>query len=143
MAFCLAIKCHQLNAPENGKVLVRGMTFHSTAFLMCDKGYTLKGEVIRTCLANHSWSGRQTICEPGKFVFKSIFICHHLVLASTDPQLFRRLICNCAAQVRVATVTPVISTVDCNTNPAWSTSNFVFLIWDKLVSQCLCLSDMG
>ena len=59
----VAIKCHPLRVPGNGKVFGKGMSFNSSVILTCNKGFTLNGNAIRTCQANRSWSGKPATCE--------------------------------------------------------------------------------
>ena len=57
-----AIRCPQLENPENGEVTLSGDTPFSTATYVCDSGYELKGVQIRICEIDGTWSDQAPFC---------------------------------------------------------------------------------
>ena len=56
--------CSALTTPSDGSVnYSNGTTYLSVATFDCRVGYTLEGNMSRTCLANESWSNDDPICE--------------------------------------------------------------------------------
>eukprot|EP00118_Oscarella_pearsei_P023342 m.278886 g.278886 ORF g.278886 m.278886 type:complete len:1499 (+) comp40615_c0_seq6:5702-10198(+) len=51
--------CPKLTAPANGQVYIYG----SDALYSCDYGFTISGNVVRKCQANHQWSGNAPKCS--------------------------------------------------------------------------------
>ena len=51
------------DAPANGQRSGSGTTFGSTVIYTCSRGYTLQGDIRRTCMANGHWSGRASTCD--------------------------------------------------------------------------------
>ncbi|KAL4236643.1 biological adhesion [Mactra antiquata] len=56
---CIKFKCPTLNAPINGRVLVRG----TSAQYVCNPGYQMKGPNRRTCQSDDQWSLKAPTCE--------------------------------------------------------------------------------
>ena len=61
--------CSQLSDPANGIVRWTGLTTGSLAVYICDSGYELSGEQIRTCMSNGMWSGQEPTCIRKKNTF--------------------------------------------------------------------------
>ncbi len=61
--FYLAIICPKLDNPDNGRVVVSGLTPSSIADYTCDKGFKLIGTSWRKCLDNGEWSGEAPVCK--------------------------------------------------------------------------------
>ena len=57
------VDCGPLNNPGNGRVVLTGTTFGSTATYSCQKGFALVGSSTRTCQANRVWSGQAPVCQ--------------------------------------------------------------------------------
>ena len=57
-----AIDCGDLNSPSNGQVTLTGTTFGSTATYECNTGFTLMGNMERTCQDDGNWSGNEPTC---------------------------------------------------------------------------------
>ena len=57
--------CVQISSALNGQIQCTGsqVTDENCTFT-CDPGYDLTGSNLRTCQANHTWSGDTTICSP-------------------------------------------------------------------------------
>ncbi|XP_064397067.1 CUB and sushi domain-containing protein 1-like isoform X5 [Halichondria panicea] len=60
---CNSIDCGPLTDPGNGLVMVSTTIFMSTAAYSCNSGYTLEGDISRTCQFNGSWSGAEPACN--------------------------------------------------------------------------------
>ena len=59
-----AVGCGGLEHPRNGMVSTpRGTIFPEAAFYVCDLGYRLSGDDVRTCTADRVWSGMDPSCE--------------------------------------------------------------------------------
>ena len=59
--------CSGLPNPANGQVTLSGIIEGSTATYMCDVGYILDGDEIRTCVRNSAtipgdWSDSEPTC---------------------------------------------------------------------------------
>ena len=63
LCFSIAIDCGPLTDPGNGLVMVSTTIFMSTAAYSCNSGYTLEGDISRTCQFNGSWSGAEPACN--------------------------------------------------------------------------------
>ena len=58
------VDCSALSNPANGQVShPGGTTFGQTATYSCNPGYTLVGDITRTCQATGQWSGDAPICQ--------------------------------------------------------------------------------
>jgi hypothetical protein len=55
--------CPGLEPPQNGSVSAPVTDIGSTASYQCADGFTLAGDVSRTCQADGTWSGRAPTCE--------------------------------------------------------------------------------
>ncbi|XP_064386119.1 sushi, von Willebrand factor type A, EGF and pentraxin domain-containing protein 1-like isoform X4 [Halichondria panicea] len=58
------VSCGSLDDPINGRVTTTGTTLSSIATYTCDTGYTLTGDMTRTCQANRDWTGLEPSCNP-------------------------------------------------------------------------------
>ena len=56
------IDCGSVPSPPNGDVTLSGTMFSSVANYSCKVGYTLSGDVSRTCQANGMWSNTEPSC---------------------------------------------------------------------------------
>lgn len=61
--FFLAVDCGPLSVPMNGSSSGNITVFPNSVQFNCDPGFILDGSVIRTCQANGTWSGFQTLCS--------------------------------------------------------------------------------
>ena len=70
------VDCGPLGDPENGMVSASITTYNSMATYSCNTGYTLTGNVSRTCLANGLWSGSEPNCtsKPKIIKFQSVIV---------------------------------------------------------------------
>ncbi|CAH1797704.1 unnamed protein product [Owenia fusiformis] len=59
---CIINDCGTLPAPSNGTVDSTTSTFNTTVTFSCDDGYSLSGSTSRTCQANSTWDGTETVC---------------------------------------------------------------------------------
>ncbi|XP_035694888.1 P-selectin-like [Branchiostoma floridae] len=59
---CTKIVCPDLSPPLNGHV-TGGTEYGDTAVMTCDEGFSLVGDVTRTCQDNKQWSGTQPTCQ--------------------------------------------------------------------------------
>ena len=60
---CSAQRCPSLDPPQNGQVVVSGLTSGSTATYSCLGGFSLVGNEVRTCLENGIWSSVPPFCR--------------------------------------------------------------------------------
>ncbi len=60
--YTVAVDCGPLTDPTNGFVTVPITTFGSTATYTCITGYTVTGDMTRTCGAGGMWSGSDPTC---------------------------------------------------------------------------------
>ena len=60
--FSAAVDCGSLSAPRNGSSLGNFTVFPNELLFYCDPGFLLGGSSTRTCQANGTWSGIETIC---------------------------------------------------------------------------------
>lgn len=60
--FFLAVDCGPLSVPMNGSSSGNITVFPNNVQFNCDPGFIVHGSVIRTCQANGTWSGFQTLC---------------------------------------------------------------------------------
>lgn len=56
------VDCGGLPSPDNGRVILSGTEFGSSATYFCDADLLLVGESVRFCQENGSWSGEQPSC---------------------------------------------------------------------------------
>jgi hypothetical protein len=61
---CRLVECDSLEEPTNGKKHGDARIFAATVFFSCEIGYVLTGSANRTCLADGTWSGNDTFCNP-------------------------------------------------------------------------------
>lgn len=57
-----AVDCLELESPVNGMVALIGTTFMNTATYSCNEGYSVDGDMLRTCLSSAVWSGSEPSC---------------------------------------------------------------------------------
>lgn len=62
MLASLGVNCDRLDAPDNGQIRLTGTTLGSRAMYICNKGFMLEGDALRTCQENGEWSGEDPIC---------------------------------------------------------------------------------
>ena len=55
--------CGSLQDPQDGRVVLSGTIFGSTATYNCNTGFILVGEQTRTCQASGEWSGKSPFCR--------------------------------------------------------------------------------
>ncbi|XP_064386127.1 sushi, von Willebrand factor type A, EGF and pentraxin domain-containing protein 1-like isoform X2 [Halichondria panicea] len=61
---CVVVDCGPLTDPSNGMAVnTPTTTFESTATYSCNTGYTLTGNMTRTCQAKGDWSGSAPTCD--------------------------------------------------------------------------------
>ena len=60
--FISAGVCNELSHPDNGFVMWTGLTSGSFAVYICNIGFMMTGERIRTCMDNGMWSGQEPNC---------------------------------------------------------------------------------
>ena len=76
--------CSELSDPANGAVTWTGLTTGSNAIYICNNGYQLNGDQIRTCMSNRMWSGQEPTCIRMKNAF---VMCTHLYRKRTVRKL--------------------------------------------------------
>ncbi|HJL19970.1 MAG TPA: hypothetical protein RMH99_30175 [Sandaracinaceae bacterium LLY-WYZ-13_1] len=64
-ATCTPVDCGAPPMPTNGTATASETTFGATATHTCDAGYDLVGDMLRTCLADGTWSGSTPMCLIG------------------------------------------------------------------------------
>ena len=90
-----AIECPQLYAPNHGSKLGSQVTYNSQVYFSCDRGYKLRGNEVRRCQNNKTWSGQETTCQ-GLRSFRNH--CHKfLVMKLRIPPEYLR---HCSSQAR-------------------------------------------
>ncbi|XP_026693188.2 sushi, von Willebrand factor type A, EGF and pentraxin domain-containing protein 1-like isoform X4 [Ciona intestinalis] len=63
-ALCVVMKCGLLHQPSHGSIICDSSDhYNSTCTIRCNDGYSLSGSSVRTCGANHAWSGSETLCQ--------------------------------------------------------------------------------
>ncbi|XP_077971175.1 sushi, von Willebrand factor type A, EGF and pentraxin domain-containing protein 1-like isoform X2 [Styela clava] len=61
---CLLATCAKLKNPANGEVeCTKGNSYQSSCTFTCEEGYELSEKVVRTCKANHLWTGNEVTCN--------------------------------------------------------------------------------
>lgn len=63
LAVIPVVSCPQLTDPSNGQVSVTGLEPFSTATYVCDPGFVLFGDEIRTCSEEGVWSKDEPTCQ--------------------------------------------------------------------------------
>ena len=63
VSLALTVDCGNLNDPSNGQVTLTGTTVGSLATYQCNSGFSLVGNMERTCQDDGSWSGTDPICD--------------------------------------------------------------------------------
>ena len=58
----IVVDCGSLTSPPNGQVTVSTTTFNSLATYACNTGFTLEGNMQRTCQDSGFWSGTDPTC---------------------------------------------------------------------------------
>lgn len=61
-----AVDCGPLSAPKNGSFVGDSTVFPNSLLFACNLGFILDGSYRRTCQANGTWDGLETVCI-GKF----------------------------------------------------------------------------
>ena len=62
-SFSTVVDCGSLGDPSNGQVTLTGTTVGSTATYECNTGFTLMGNIERTCQDDGDWSGTEPTCD--------------------------------------------------------------------------------
>ncbi|MGH0173419.1 UNVERIFIED_CONTAM: hypothetical protein FKN15_065536 [Acipenser sinensis] len=60
---CEAVKCHTLEAPQNGSMNCSDFRYNSSCQFSCAEGFDLKGAESLTCRASGQWTGEPPQCE--------------------------------------------------------------------------------
>ncbi|XP_022100203.1 sushi, von Willebrand factor type A, EGF and pentraxin domain-containing protein 1-like isoform X2 [Acanthaster planci] len=60
---CQPIRCHNLPVPSHGAIHGDDRTHNKSVTYTCNTGYRLLGPSVRTCTADHTWTGDFPICE--------------------------------------------------------------------------------
>ena len=60
--FLEGVTCLLLADPDNGQVIVGGVTVGSTARYICQSGFVLQGSDETTCLSSGTWSNLPPVC---------------------------------------------------------------------------------
>ncbi|KAM4706820.1 sushi, von Willebrand factor type A, EGF and pentraxin domain-containing protein 1 [Discoglossus pictus] len=60
---CESVTCSKPKEIENGRFILSGLTFTSTASYECITGYSLQGPLTLTCEASGKWSGETPSCQ--------------------------------------------------------------------------------
>ncbi len=82
------VDCGPLTDPTNGMVDIPTTTFESTATYSCtNNGYTLNGDMTRTCLATGDWSGSEPACDSTLIISTLVHCVHCCITASSSLQL--------------------------------------------------------
>ncbi|RXM99040.1 P-selectin [Acipenser ruthenus] len=63
---CGAVKCHSLEAPQNGSMNCSDFRYNSSCQFSCAEGFDLKGAESLTCRASGQWTGEPPQCEAVK-----------------------------------------------------------------------------
>ena len=63
--FCLLTECGEVEAPANGVMNVKGLTFGHNITFECNKGYKVNGTFIIECLSSGNWSSSAPTCSLG------------------------------------------------------------------------------
>ena len=58
----VAIDCGSLSVPMNGSSSGNSTVFPNSVHFQCDPGFLLNGSAIRTCQANGTWGGLESLC---------------------------------------------------------------------------------
>lgn len=61
---CVPIRCSKPDNIERGYVSGTNYNFGAVIAYSCDKGYYIRGEKRRTCMANGEWGGVLPTCQP-------------------------------------------------------------------------------
>ena len=81
----LLVPCSSLSDPSNGTMDCSlgddgTPSYEDTCSFTCNTGYELTGSDTRTCQSDGSWSGNDTTCNRGEYVFV-IFVHYQLKLS--------------------------------------------------------------
>ncbi|XP_055973137.1 sushi, von Willebrand factor type A, EGF and pentraxin domain-containing protein 1 [Sorex fumeus] len=60
---CVVVTCSNPESIENGKYLLNGLAYLSTASYSCDSGYSLQGPSVLECSATGSWDRAPPTCH--------------------------------------------------------------------------------
>lgn len=58
----VAMDCGSLSVPMNGSSSGNSTVFPNSVHFQCDPGFLLNGSAIRTCQANGTWGGLESLC---------------------------------------------------------------------------------
>ena len=70
---CVRIRCNAPIVPQNGFVVGYDFLIGDTVVYLCDEGFELDGEMVRSCLSNGSWSDEMPKCN-SKIYYLSCYI---------------------------------------------------------------------
>ncbi|XP_053405169.1 CUB and sushi domain-containing protein 1-like [Mercenaria mercenaria] len=60
---CEVVDCGPLTSPENGTVIVSGLTYLDKATYSCFTGFSLNGSVARICMSDGNWNSSVPSCN--------------------------------------------------------------------------------
>ncbi|XP_013383226.1 sushi, von Willebrand factor type A, EGF and pentraxin domain-containing protein 1 [Lingula anatina] len=61
--YCKKVTCNHPSELAHGNVFVYDYSYESVIEYRCDYGYEIKGNILRTCQADKTWSGNTPKCE--------------------------------------------------------------------------------
>ena len=70
----VVVRCTVLSRPSNGQYTYSGWNYNDNVNFSCNTGYLLRGNSSRTCLSNGQWSGTQTLCAIGEYIYTLLCI---------------------------------------------------------------------
>ncbi|KAK1164030.1 P-selectin-like [Acipenser oxyrinchus oxyrinchus] len=115
---CEAVKCHTLEAPQNGSMNCSDFRYNSSCQFSCAEGFDLKGAESLTCRASGQWTGEPPQCEAIKC--ESPKTVAHGVLNCTHP--IESLVYNstCLLSCEEGFVLNTTGSLQCTASGKWS-----------------------
>ncbi|XP_041127082.1 E-selectin-like [Polyodon spathula] len=115
---CEAVKCHTLEAPQNGSINCSDFGYNSSCQFSCAEGFALKGAESLTCRASGQWTGEPPQCEAIKC--ESPKTVAHMVLNCTHP--IESLVYNstCLLSCEKGFVLNTSGSLQCTSSGKWS-----------------------
>lgn len=115
---CEAVKCHTLEAPQNGSMNCSDFRYNSSCQFSCAEGFDLKGAESLTCRASGQWTGEPPQCEAIKC--ESPKTVDHGVLNCTQP--IESLVYNstCLLSCEEGFVLNTTGSLQCTASGKWS-----------------------
>ncbi|MGH0157663.1 UNVERIFIED_CONTAM: hypothetical protein FKN15_053815 [Acipenser sinensis] len=115
---CEAVKCHTLEAPQNGSMNCSDFRYNSSCQFSCAEGFDLKGAESLTCRASGQWTGEPPQCEAIKC--ESPKTVAHGVLNCTHP--IESLVYNstCQLSCEEGFVLNTTGSLQCTASGKWS-----------------------